>query len=188
VAKRSTVRDEIQFFRNLPKAKFFEAMVAAMLEFSGYNVYPSGHETSMPALRMHFRQGRHSSSSATEQRLRAAPDLLVVDPEAKAAKGRTWLVEVKYRSWPDPKNIRLWEMLEAYHQHWSDATLVMIVPGGKYFYIQAVAQLKPGQEEFDLTKEFKPLPDIFKRVSPKTVAAFKADVQRFAEAFSKGKT
>lgn len=174
--------DSIRFYRNLLTARFFEGMVGAILELSGYEVYPYGYETLLPALRTRFSK---SQPSPTEERLRSTPDLLVSDPQAEGGAAGTQLVEVKFRNWDSPEDVKL-SGISWYERYWPDATLVLIIPGGDFFYAQAVSELDPQQRSFDLTTEFRPLSELFRKIHPEIATIFRQDVMRFAEAVNQG--
>ena len=172
--------DSIRFYRNLLTARFFEGMVGAILELSGYEVYPYGYETLLPALRTRFRKSQSSSRSPTEERLRSTPDLLVSDPELQGDEASTRLVEVKFRNQDSPEKVKLWG-IRWYQSYWPDAILVLMIPGGDCFYAQAVDKLDASQNGFDLTQDFRLLPEMFKKVRPEIVAEFKEDMKQFAQ-------
>ncbi|MFQ5873065.1 MAG: hypothetical protein ACE5JL_04600 [Dehalococcoidia bacterium] len=178
MARKSTAksRASIRFYRNLLTARFFEGMVGAILELSGYEVYPYGYETLLPALRTRFSKRR---PSPTEERLRSTPDLLVSDPEAQDGDANTKLVEVKFRNWDSPEDVKL-SGISWYQRYWPDAILVLIIPGGDFFYAQAVSELDAHQKTFDLTTEFRPLSELFRKIHPEIATIFREDVMRFA--------
>lgn len=153
--------------------------MGAILELSGYDVYPYGYETLLPALRTHFRKNQSSTRSPTEERLRSTPDLLVSDPEAQRDESNTQLVEVKFRNCNTPKKVGLWG-IRWYQRYWPDAVLVLVVPGGDFFYAQAVDKLDDGKSKFDLTQDFLPLSEWFKRIRLETMALFQEDTKQFA--------
>lgn len=178
MTQKSTTQshDSIRFYRNLLTARFFESMIGAILEIAGYEVYPYGYETLLPALRRRFKKGK---PSPTEERLRSTPDLLVTDPEAGVGVAVTRLVEVKFRSWDSPEDVELWG-IRWYQRYWPDAILVLVIPGGDFFYAQEVDKLNSHQRSFDLATEFKLLPELFERVRPEVMDLFREDVKRFA--------
>lgn len=173
---RERNKEEMAFYRRLCWARYFEGVVASILELSGYRVFPYGQENLLPTLRETFRKNS-STPETTEERLRANPDLLVVSPETDKSEARTRLVEVKFRNWSKPENVRL--AIIKYRRHWPDALLVVIIPAADVFYAQTIQQLNPRKRTFDLTKDFQPLDQVFQRVSQETLSTFAEDVHRF---------
>jgi hypothetical protein len=169
---------DLEFYRRLAEARFCEGIVAAILELSGYEVYPYGYETLLPPLRRRFRQN-HARPSPTEARLRSTPDLLVVDPAARARPSSPRLVEVKFRRWTSPHDVRL-SGVEGYQTYWPDALLVVVIPAGDTFYAQAVERLNGRKRSFDLPRQFQRLHAFFPRVKPATLTALAQEVKRFA--------
>jgi hypothetical protein len=182
MAQRTTqqANAEVAFYRQLCLARYVEGLVAAVLELSGYVVFPLGYEQFMPVLRHLFR-GNQADSTATEARLRSSPDLLVVGQTNPSPDVIPYLVEVKYRNWRSPQDVRL-RGITQYQQHWPDALLVVVIQGGAFFYAQQVARLKARRQVFDLTREFRRLDAFFPRVQPDTQAAFAQDIKRLAVA------
>lgn len=172
--------DELNFYRRLCVARFFEGVVVAILELSGYQVYGYGHEQLLPTLRQHFsRYGR--STAPTEERLRSSPDLLVVDPAASDRSKKLRLVEVKFRRWESPQDVRLSGVLWC-QKYWPDALLVVVIPGGAYFYAQAVEQLAGEKNTFNLTQQFQRFEAVFEKTNPGTLRVFAEEVNRFVKA------
>lgn len=173
-------KNQVDFYHNLITARFFEGMVGAILEISGYEVYPYGYETLLPALRRQFQKNR-SVPASTEERLRSTPDLLVVDPSSASTQERIRLVEVKYRCWGSPCDVRL-SAIKWYQQYWPDAILVVVIPEGAFFYAQAVAKLNAKKRVFDLTRQFRRLEAVFSKVNSHTLSVFAKEVKRFTRA------
>jgi hypothetical protein len=171
---------DFEFYRQLCLARYVEGIVGAVLELSGYVVFPLGYEQFMPVLRHLFR-GNQADSTTTEARLRSSPDLLVVGQTNPSPDVIPYLVEVKYRNWTSPQDVRL-RGITQYQQHWPDAVLVVVIQGGDVFYAQQVSRLKARRRVFDLTREFRRLDAFFPRLRRDTLAAFAQDVRRLATA------
>ncbi|MFQ5853627.1 MAG: hypothetical protein ACE5JU_23965, partial [Candidatus Binatia bacterium] len=87
-----------------------------------------------------------------------------------------------------PKDVKL-SGISWYQRYWPDAILVLIIPGGDFFYAQAVSELdahQKSQKSFDLTTEFRPLSELFGKIHPEIATLFRADVMRFAEGVNQG--
>lgn len=174
----SPSKADLEFYQHLCTARFVEAVISAILELSGYQVFSYGHEYLLPTLRKTF-QEHTSRPEPTEERLRSNPDLLVLTPETNQQETRTRLVEVKYRAWESPKDVRL-SSIAWYQQYWPEAILVVVIPGGACFYAQSVDQLNSRQRVFDLTEQFQPFETIFRQTKRKILEVFAAEIQRFS--------
>lgn len=172
-------KSELDFYRRLCTARFFEGIVGAILELSGYVVFPLGYEQFMPVLRHLFRENQAQPVPA-EERLRSSPDLLVVGQTSGESDVIPRLVEVKYRNWHSPTDVRLSD-ITLYQHHWQDAILVVVLPAGDGFYAQEITQIDGRKRTFDLTQHFQRLDALFPHVKPQTLQAFGEDVQRFTD-------
>jgi hypothetical protein len=144
-------------------------ILRALLEASGYRVYPFGYESSLSTLKMHVFESHLPDSNAV-QRVRSMPDYVV-----SSEKGLK-LVEVKFRRKSEHESkagVYLKNSdLNRYRQYWEESVIALISPHGERFFYQSVRELIPGPLEtkwFDYSS-FQPLPDLYPSTSDKLKA------------------
>jgi hypothetical protein len=145
------------------KGSIFKEIVKAMLEKSGYTVYPYGYESALPDVIKKLRDARDSE---TTRRIKSSPDLLVYDDQVNDLM----LVEVKMRSRVPPQ-IKPRE-IENYKEFWNDCILVVVVPEGNVFYAQRIGQLET-KEVYYRIEDFERFQDLFARVRTEDVFHYK---------------
>ena len=152
------IKKREKFTRDLLVGSFFKNLVITVLDNAGYEVHPFGYESFLASIKRPLYNAPFSSETA--ERIRSAPDLVVLDRDT----GDLNLVEVKFRG-------RLWNdkqahiLVNSYHKYWSESVLVLICPRGKIFYAQFVRNLTREDNFFPVAEDFSPLEEIFKRVS-----------------------
>jgi hypothetical protein len=120
--------------------------VRALLEGSGYGVYPFGYESYTTHIKDLIHQKRMGRTETTEQ-LAAMPDLLVVDDANKAIE----LVEVKYRN-RYPSNVNLnTRAIERLRKFWPNSIAVWVVPCEEVFYACRLKDLKTTDQGLGIT-------------------------------------
>jgi hypothetical protein len=151
-------RDE-KFTRDLLVGSFFKNLIVTILNNAGYEVYPFGYESFLAGLKRPL-YNVEPLCSETAERIRSAPDLVVLDREAS----KLYLSEVKFRG-------RLWDDQQAdiyvnlYKKYWNESILLLICPRGKIFYAQFVKNLTRLGNKFPVADDFLPMEDIFPRIS-----------------------
>ncbi len=155
--------DEAKIHDSFLKGNIFKEIVKAMLEKSGYIVYPYGYESTLPDVKSKLRDARDSE---TTRRIKSSPDLLVYDDQMNDLM----LVEVKMRS-RIPPQIKP-RIIENYKKFWNDCILVLVVPEGNGFYAQRIRQLQT-KEVYYRIEDFEKLQDVFARVRTEDVSHFK---------------
>jgi hypothetical protein len=139
---------------------FFKNLTATILLNAGYDVYPFGYESFLPNIkRALYNANAGAIRSEAAQRIRSAPDLVVLDKKT----GDLNLVEVKFRGrlWDEKARINV----NPYRKYWSESILVLICPRDEIFYAQFVRKLTREDNRFPVAQDFKPLEEVFKRVS-----------------------
>jgi hypothetical protein len=148
-----------RFTRDLLVGSFFKNLAATIFFNAGYEVFPFGYESFLAGLKRPLYELK-LQHNPTAERIRSAPDLVVLDRE----DGALYIIEVKFRG-------RLWDDREAdifidfYKKYWNESILMLICPRGKVFYAQYVENLNRQDNKFPVSDDFLPLEDLFPRIS-----------------------
>jgi hypothetical protein len=153
------IEREEKFTRDLLVGSFFKDLIVTVLRNAGYEVYPFGYESFLAGLKRPV-YNAEPLRSETSERIRSAPDIIVLNREAGDLK----LVEVKFRGrLLDDERADIYVNL--YRKYWSESILVLVCPRGKIFYAQSIEKLTRENNQFPVDQDFLPLEEIFKRVS-----------------------
>lgn len=160
------------FYDNLLEGYYFKEVVRAILDKSGYMVFPYGYESAFSYVKIQLHKG-DIKDSPTARKIRSSPDLLVYDMKNKDIM----LVEVKSRNFDNETDIVL-ERVSWYRKYWKDSILAVLIPHGHWFYAQYVRNLevKEKYEGYNLSKEFERFEEIFNQVDLDTLYRFKWNV------------
>lgn len=168
------VSPQEEFYRNLLTGIFFKGLVTVILEQARYEVYPYGYESFITPIKIAFHE-RDIRSTPTARRVRSTPDLLVYDRDDR----NVILLEVKSRDFDDPRDVWLnARQLRWYKRYWPESIVVVIIPGGHYFYAQRAGELQniSGDRNINLREEFEWFEKVFVKVSTDALYRFKDDV------------
>jgi hypothetical protein len=166
-----------EFFRfQLIKGQIAKELVKGLLETSHqYQVYSFGYESTISQLRYHVMQhkGRGVDHTASNERMRSMPDLIVYDRE----DNRTSFVEVKFRNAKAPERVSLpTKELQTAKTHWGDSIWIVVIPVEHNFYAQKLSDIKIFDEfkthRYDLTKEFRHIEEEFPKVTLESVKKY----------------
>jgi hypothetical protein len=157
-----------KFHDDLFEGAAMKELIKILLEKSGYLVYPYGYEGAFADVRKKLTD-KETKNSRTVRMIRSSPDLLVYDE----AKKDLMLVEVKLRRAPRETKVLIYgELIANYKEFWNDSILVVAVPCGRVLYAQRMNELET-KEEYDATKDFLGLEEIFCRVKEEDIAHFR---------------
>ena len=160
------------FYEDMFKGNSAKELVKVLLEKSGYAVTPYGYEnTTLADIRKKLNQ-KDAKNSRTAQRIRSSPDLLVYDDK----RNDVMLVEVKMRNAPTETKV-LGLNISWCKKFWDDSYLVLVVPCGNIFYAQRISEIE-SKQEYNLTKEFEKIEDIFTRIKPEDLPHYKAEASK----------
>ena len=155
---------EDTFYDDMLKGNIYKDIVKAMLQKSGYVVYPYGYESTFSDVKSKLT--KNTRNSKTVRRIRSSPDLLVYDEQ----KNDLMLVEVKMRAYSPPR-IKP-RQIENYKEFWNDSILVLVVPEDNVFYAQKTSELETRQVYYRIA-DFEKFQDIFTRVRTEDISHYK---------------
>jgi len=165
-----------KFYDAMLKGNQVKELIKALLEKSGYLVYPYGYESAFSDMKKKLNV-KDAKNSRTVRRIRSSPDLLVYDEKRKDVI----LAEVKMRRAPEETRVLIYEKRIAYiKEFWDDSVLILVVPTGDVFYAQKVSELEV-KETYNATKDFHKLEDIFTRVSAEDLSHFRVQALQIME-------
>lgn len=175
---------EESFRFSLIKGQIAKELVKGLLEKSKYHVYPFGYESTISKLRYDVQHRRGVKHTASNDRIRSMPDLMVYDDQNL----ETTFVEVKFRKTDSAEHVRLNnEELRRCKVHWSDSFLVVVVPADHYFYAKKIdsVEIPPDGKthQYNLIKDFQPLEKAFPQIDSQLVRNYRAILDQFKSAF-----
>ena len=147
------------FPKNLLVGYVFKDLVTVVLDQAGYEVYPYGYESFLPAIKRKL-YDREIRSSPILERVRFTPDILVYDRDGKFVQ----LVEVKSRATTFNGKYDIKEV-GRYRKYWPESILVLVVPQEPYLCAQRVSDLPHGETSFDHACDFVPIESVFTRIN-----------------------
>ena len=159
------------FYEDMFKGNSIKELIKALLEKSGYTVIPYGYESTLSDIKKKLNQ-RDSKNSRTARRIRSSPDLLVYDDQ----RNDVTLVEIKMRNAPSETKV-LSLKISFCKEFWNDSYLIVVVPCGNIFYAQKVSEIE-NKQEYNLTKEFERLEEIFTRIKLEDMPYYKTEALR----------
>lgn|GEM_PF-795863 len=141
-----------------------------------YLVYPFGHESVFANLKRLMHREKLGGDETIE-RVRSMPDLLIFDREEQ----KSYLVEVKFRSWESYRVKIDKHKLEWYKTYWPDSLLVYITHAYSIFYCQRVSEIEDLYLEY-----FERLDRVFPDITLEVLIKYKPYVSNLAQ-ISSGK-
>jgi hypothetical protein len=155
---------DTQFYDDVLKGNAYKDMVRAILEQSGYSVYPFGYESTFSSVKSKLT--KDTKCSRTVRRMRSSPDFLVHDEQKKDLM----LVEVKMRT-KVPPEIKP-RLIENIKEFWNDSILVLVVPEGNVFYAQRICEIEIREKYYRL-EDFEEFQSIFTKVQSDKLLHYK---------------